>query len=244
MDNTFLSLIIPAYNEEVRLRKSLPIIYDYLEKQNFSFEVIVIDDGSFDETSNVVRNFTKDKVNLILLQNNVNRGKGYSVKKGMLKAKGTIRAFIDADLSVPIQSIFLLINSINQGSDIAIASRNISGAWIKVNQPLYRRIMGRVFRDLANLLLTKNISDITCGTKGFRDRAAEKIFSQQRLDDWSFDVEILFLAKKYSFKINEIPVDWSNFCRSKVRLPYDIVLSLWGLIKIRLFDFLGYYDKN
>lgn len=241
MNNIYLSLVIPAYNEAIRLAKNLPLIYDYLQRQNISFEIIIVDDGSIDNTSDIARDYQNYKENIILIRNIDNKGKGYAVRKGILAARGKICAFMDADLSVPLEHIFEMINYINQGYSVIIASRNIPGSWVKIKQPLPRRLMGRFFRDLTNFLLTKDISDITCGAKVFTQEAAEKIFSTQRLDDWSFDAEILFLAKKYNFKIKEIPVTWKDRHHSKVRFPRDIIKSLLGLIKIKLFDYQGYY---
>lgn len=244
MKEIFLSLIIPAYNEKFRLQINLQLVYDYLKNQNYNFEIIVVDDGSFDGTQEIVKEYQKSQDSLRLIQNSKNRGKGYAVKTGMQQAKGDTLVFMDADLSVPLENISWLVNYISDGFDIVISSRNIQGALIKLKQPLVRRLMGKVFLNLSKLALRINVSDITCGAKSFSRVAADKIFSKMRLNDWSFDAEILFLARKYNFKIKEIPVVWKNRHASKVRFPRDIFQSFLGLMKIKLFDLLGYYDRK
>ncbi len=225
----FLSLIIPAYNEAERLPVSLSIILEYLDKQSYDFEIIVVDDGSSDNTIKSVENFQ----NTTIIPLNKNLGKGAAVKRGMLEANGKICVFTDADLSTPIYELKKLVERIEQGFDVVIGSRALNDNMIKVHQPFYREFMGKTFNRIVQFMVMKGIKDTQCGFKGFTNNAAKQIFQLQKTNGFGFDVEILYLANKLGFKINETPVEWFNDERSKVNPITDSIKMLIEVIKIK-----------
>jgi dolichyl-phosphate beta-glucosyltransferase len=233
MAGVYLSVIIPAYNEEKRLPKTLKEINDYLKKQNFESEIIVVSDGSTDKTCEVVEELKSEIPNLRLICEKINRGKGYGVKIGMLNAKGKFRLFTDADNSTPISEIEKFWPEFEKGADIVIASRDIKGAVLDPPQPLFRRFVGEVFKYLRKIIVGLwEIEDTQCGFKGFKGEVAEKIFPKAKIERFAFDPEILLIAKKMGFKIKEVPVYWKNDLQSKVKLK-SMVKMLIDLFKIR-----------
>jgi dolichyl-phosphate beta-glucosyltransferase len=241
MDSVYLSLIIPAFNEETRIGKSLEQILRFLKSQSYSFEVIVVDDGSSDGTSALVHDRYGDEPCVRLHGKPLRRGKGAAVQEGMLQANGRFVFFSDADLSVPIETIPSFLSHLQNGCGIAIASRRRRGAKLERHQPAIREFMGGVFTRLSNWILALQHSDLTCGFKGFRREIAKELFSRQRLDSWSFDSEILYLAKIKGYRVSEIPVTWRDDAATKVRLLRDVVSSFLGLLFIRVNDYLGRY---
>lgn len=241
MDAIYLSLVIPAYNEEERIAASLKQTLRFLETQPYTFEVVIVDDGSQDRTIEVVNQCHNSDSVLRIERQPRNLGKGEAIRRGMLLSNGRYLFFSDADLSVPIETISLFLSKLEAGFDIAIASRKEPGALIEIRQPIYREFMGKVFTDLSNWILKLRISDFTCGFKGFRRDAARDLFSRQRLRDWSFDAEILYLAKLQGYRVGEIPVVWRDNRATKVRLWTDVMTSFLGLLKIRFNDCLGKY---
>jgi len=239
----FLSVVIPAYNEEARIGESLRRIIPYLRSLHRPFELIVVDDGSRDGTIEVVRGSINGCDRVRILRNKRNRGKGYAVRRGMLEAKGKYVLFTDADLSTPIDELGRFLTWLNDGYDIAIGSRRVSGARIEVHQPLLRETMGKIFAWLTNFLLVKDISDITCGFKCFRRSVARDLFSRQKLSGWSFDAEILFIAKRRGYKIKEVPIRWRDSPGTKVKMIKDAIKSFWELLQIRLNDWRGLYGR-
>lgn len=235
--SVYLSLIVPVFNEAERIGKSLDQILDFFGRQSYSSEIIIVDDGSRDATAEIIRQRCNERVKILRQARNL--GKGEAVKQGMLAARGQYLFFTDADLSVPIQALPAFLSHLENGSDITIGSRQTPGARIEVHQPVYRELMGKVFTWLSNLYLGVAISDFTCGFKGFRRDAARALFPRQRLKNWSFDAELLFLAKLKEYKIVELPVTWRNDGATKVRLCRDAVTSLLGLIQIRLYHRWG-----
>lgn len=240
-DNIYLSLVIPAYNEERRIAENLKRILQFLEAQPYTFEVIIVDDGSRDRTIEIVRKIAQGKDRVYILKNGRNLGKGAAIKSGILQAKGKYLFFTDADLSVPIETISPFLTKLEEGFDLAIGTRAKPGAIIEVRQPIYREFMGKVYTALSNWILGLNISDLTCGWKGFCRKTALDLFCQQRLTNWSFDSELLFLAKLKNYRVVEIPVRWRNDQATKVRLRKDIMTSFLGLLKIRLNHYLRRY---
>ena len=225
-----LSIIIPAYNEETRIIKSLNIAVEYLEKQNYNYEIIAVDDGSKDNTISVLTNY-HSKVRVISLGKNL--GKGAAVRKGMLSAIGEIRLFSDADFSTPVYELEKLLNHIHSGADICIGSRAMDRSMVKEHQPFYREFMGKTYNKIVQLLVFKGITDTQCGFKAFTRHAVEKIFSIAKINGFSFDVEILFLAKNLGLKVEQVPVEWYNDERSTVHPVKDSAMMIWELLKIR-----------
>lgn len=243
MQPIFLSVIVPVYNEAARLTDSLPQLLAYLATHVPSYEVLIVDDGSDDDTSGVARRLAVDNERVRVLRDEVNYGKGYAVQQGMLAATGHLLLFTDADLSTPIDEVACLLAAFDEGYDVAIGSRKIAGADVQVHQHPLREWLGKGFTWLTNVLVTGNLSDITCGFKAFRQPVARDLFAVQRLYDWSFDAEILFLAQRRGYRIKEVPVRWRNDPRTKVNLLRDIVRSFFGLIRIRWNDWNGQYNR-
>ena len=242
IDAVYLSLIIPAFNEVVRIEKSLEKILGFLKAQSYPFEVIIVDDGSSDGTSALVHDRYGNEPCVRLHENRIHRGKGAAVQDGMLQARGRFVFFSDADLSVPIETIPSFLWHLQNGSGIAIASRRRRGAIVERHQPAIREFMGGVFTGLSNWILALQHSDLTCGFKGFRREIARELFSQQRLDNWSFDSEILYLAKIKGHTVSEVPVTWRHDAASKVRLSRDALTSFLSLLFIRVNHCLGRYS--
>jgi dolichyl-phosphate beta-glucosyltransferase len=240
--NLFLSIVIPAYNEEKRIERSLEKIYKYLSTQPFSYEVIISDDGSTDSTKEIVKRHQEDWIELELIEN-IHRGKAPAIIAGMKEANGKFVLFTDVDLSVSIEEVGkMLVWVEDQGYDIAIASREGPGS-VRMNEPYMRHFMGRVFNFIVQLLVLRGINDTQCGFKLFRQMAAQQIFSQVRLySDTSneivgakvsgFDVEILFIAKKLGYKIKEVPVTWVYKDNSKVHNLKDSYYNFIDVIKV------------
>lgn len=230
----YLSIIIPAFNEELRLKNTLQKIYNYLKNKEFGYEIIVVDDGSVDSTSKTASLSLLGQTNkLKILKNNVNKGKGYSVKRGIMEAQGEYILFSDADLSTPIEELDKLLASIQPDADIAIGSRGAKGAQIKVHQPFYREYMGKFFNQLVKIFAVKGIKDTQCGFKLFKSKAAKSIAQKLKIDGFAFDVEMLYLAQKNGLRIKEIPVVWINSPTSKVNPLSDSLKMLFELMNIR-----------
>jgi dolichyl-phosphate beta-glucosyltransferase len=235
----YLSLIIPAYKEANRISASLEKIFAYFQLQSYEVEVIVVDDGSPDNSAVVIQEaFAKKfspKVNTRLIELGINTGKGGAVRAGILEATGEIRIFTDADLSTPIHEVEKVISAIErEGYDIVVGSRALEGRkLVKVHQPWYREMMGRFFNQLVQVFVMRGIKDTQCGFKGFRAEAAEKIFLQQKVMGFSFDVEILYLAKRSGYKIKEVAVEWYNDERTTVGALSDSAKMFFELLRIR-----------
>ena len=236
-----LSLIIPTFNEERRIGKSLDRILTFLQAQPYQYEVIIVDDGSQDRTVDVVQQRSNSNPPIRIERQPHNLGKGEAIKRGMLQGSGSYLFFSDADLSVPIEALPTFLSILENGCDVAVGSRRKPGAVLEIHQPLYRELMGKVFTWLSNWILDLRVSDFTCGFKGFRREAARELFSRQRLGNWSFDPEILYLAKLKQYRVAEIPVRWRNDRATKVRLWRDVLSSFLGLLYIRLYDLRGIY---
>jgi len=242
MPNIYLSVIVPAYNEEKRLPKTLFDIDKYLQKQGYDYEIMVVSDGSRDRTCAVVKELTYKIKNLSLLEFDQNRGKGFAVREGMLKARGAYRLFTDADNSTPIGQVEKMWPQFEQGFDVVIGSRDIEGAVLDPPQSLHRRFLGEAFGFLTSLLVgTWGILDTQCGFKGFTQKATEDIFPKCTIDRFAFDAEMLMIAKKLGYKIKEVPIYWKNDPASKVKFKSMVKMGK-DLLKIRLNLIKGVYD--
>lgn len=227
----FLSVVIPAYNEEARLPATLGRVLAYLQRQPYTWEVLVVDNGSTDRTSDTVRSVAEGQPMLRLLREE-RRGKGLAVRKGLLAARGEYRFICDADLSMPIEEVDRFLPPVLGGADIAIGSREAPGA-VRYGEPAYRHWIGRVFNWLVRLLAVPGFHDTQCGFKCFRAAVAEDLFSVQRLDGWTFDVEVLFIALRRGYRVVEVGIPWYFEPGSRVHPLRDSVRMLIDLFRIR-----------
>lgn len=232
MHKPFLSVIIPAYNEASRLPLTLIDVDRHLSREEYSYEIIVVNDGSNDYTPDIVKRFIPLIKNLRLIDNQANRGKGAAIKHGMLEAKGNIRLFTDADNSTSVDQFNKMLPHFKEGYDIVIGSRSINGAVSDPPQPLYRRLIEKKAGLFVRLFILRDIKDARCGFKAFTEEAANIIFARTRTERWSIDIETLALAKKFGFAIKEIPVRWADCSGSHFRFV-DFLQILWETAKIR-----------
>jgi glycosyltransferase involved in cell wall biosynthesis len=243
-----LSIVIPAYNEEERLGKTLAETFAYLTEQEYTSEIIVVDDGSRDRTVEVANSFqphSNAKTKLIVLKNPGNRGKGYAVRNGMLHASGEIQLFFDADLATPLDQIPKVLRPILDGKyDVVFGSRALSEAVIEVEQSFLRQLRGRGGNLLIRLLTGMDIKDTQCGFKAFRRQAAQSIFPLQQIDGFGFDPEVLFIANKQGWRWKELPVVWRHIEGSKVTMLSASVNVFLEVLKIRWNDLTGKYDAQ
>lgn len=228
----YLSVIVPAYNEAERLPDSLKQIIAFLNKQSYSSEVLVVDDGSRDKTCQLAEQVLGSFPHRIL-KNPGNRGKGYSVRSGMLAGEGKYLLFTDADLSTPIEEVAKFLKQLENGYDVVIGSRGLEDSEVEVHQNLLRETMGKTFNFLARLLTFRGIKDSQCGFKAFNRKAAKDLFGRQSLDGFGFDVEIVYLAQRLGYKLLEAPVIWRNSTQSKVRIVSDSMNMFLDLLRIR-----------
>ena len=240
MPSTY-SFIIPAYNESERLAFSLPKILDYVRQQELPSEIIVVNDGSKDNTAEIVRRFMASNPDVRLVENPGNRGKGYSVRNGMLHATGDVMLFTDADLSSPIYEAGKLFDAIRQGADVAIGSRWLQRELQTERQPWYRQLYGRMFNFALRVVLGLKYHDTQCGFKAFTRRAVQTIFTRQRVERWGFDPELLFLADKFELRTAEVPVEWAHDHRSKISPLRDGMKMMLEMLAVRWNDLKGRY---
>ena len=229
-----LTVIIPAYNEELRLRSTLERIIAYFAEKSLSPEILVVSDGSTDKTEVIVQEFAEIHSSVHLLTYGENRGKGFAVRYGMIRAKGERVLFMDADLATPIEELEKLSAELDRGTDIAIGSRDVVGSQLEKRQSFIREFGGRTFNKLVQIVAVPGIHDTQCGFKLFTNRAAHAVFSQCRVDHFAFDVEVLYLALRvYGLKVTEVPVRWAHQEGSKVRFVRDAIRMVKTLFKIR-----------
>jgi glycosyltransferase involved in cell wall biosynthesis len=235
-----LSVVIPAYNEAQRIGHTLKETNDFLAKQSYDYEILVVVDGAHDNTAEVVEGFKSSIPKLTLINNKQNQGKGAVVQQGMLEATGDIRLFMDADNSTKIDHITSFLPFFEKGYDIVVGSRRIKGANIAVHQGLIRDFLGGVFRLIVHTVVPLGVTDSQCGFKAFTAEAAQKVFPKQTIHRWAFDVEILAIARKLKLKIDEAPVTWLNDGASTVRFS-GMVKMLFEVLQVRLNLWSGKY---
>jgi dolichyl-phosphate beta-glucosyltransferase len=239
---TGLSIVVPVYNEARRLPDTLPCLIGYARSLGEPAEIILVDDGSRDETSAVAAAALDRAPGLVtVLRSPVNRGKGASVRRGMLAARHAHVLFTDADLSTPIEEAGKLRAALAAGADVAIGSRRLAQSDVQVHQPWLRGLAGQTFSRVVSLLLLPGIGDSQCGFKAFRRAAARELFGRQRLDRFSFDAEVLWLARRLGYRVAEIPIVWRNDPRSQVRLVRDSFGMLLDLGRVRINAWTGRY---
>jgi dolichyl-phosphate beta-glucosyltransferase len=228
-----LTIIIPAYNEARRIGPSLEKIVQYASGSDLSVDLLVVDDGSTDGTADVVRETVAGRMPLRVVTNDPNRGKGYSVRRGLLEASGDCVLFSDADLSTPIEEADHLLAAIREGADVAIGSRSMKGSHISVHQPWWREKAGKLFGLMVRLLVLPGIQDSQCGFKCFRAEAARRIAPLLTLDGWAFDVELLLVARRMGCSVAQVPVEWRNDPNTKVRMLTDGPRMLADMLRAR-----------
>lgn len=236
-----LTIILPVFNEEKRIKRGLKKCLDFIKTSNLNIEIILVNDGSTDKTKEVVKRLISGKKHFKLINYSQNQGKGQAIKRGVNKALGSLILFSDIDFSTPLFEINKFLPFIKNGVDIVIGTRKVKGSKLEKRQSLLREWLGKGFTFLANCLLKVRVSDFTCGFKLFKKKAAKKIFAKTKIKRWGFDAEVLFLAEKFGFSIIEIPVIWRNDEQTKVDLKKDIWRSLKDLLMIRWYDLRGKY---
>ncbi|MCB0335694.1 MAG: glycosyltransferase family 2 protein [Bdellovibrionales bacterium] len=229
----FLSVIIPAFNEEWRLPPTLIDTIDYLDEQPWSYEIVVVDDGSSDNTVGIVKKFEKIRSQVTLLRLPKNYGKGHAVKTGVLNARGRFVVFSDADGSTPIREVDRLLEALDEDTQIAIGSRALQSEETKVKSKWYRKLPGRIFNFCVNTYLLPDFKDTQCGFKLFGAKHAQFLFSKQTADGFSFDLEILFLCNRIGARVKEVPVNWVHVPGSKVNMLKDAILMLRDMVIFR-----------
>jgi dolichyl-phosphate beta-glucosyltransferase len=238
-----LSIIIPSFNEELRLPASLDRVAAYLDTSRRRAEVIIVDDGSRDRTAEVAASYAERIANLRVLRNGQNRGKGYSVRHGMLEAKGEIVLFTDADLSAPIEEAEKLLAVMSQ-YDVAIGSRALDRSLIQVHESAFREFAGIVFNKIVRIVLRLPFVDTQCGFKAFRRERCHILFEQQRIERFGFDPELLYLARHHGLKAVEIPVQWSHSPATKINMMRDSILMFLDVFAIRWNALRGCYPRR
>jgi glycosyltransferase involved in cell wall biosynthesis len=244
MARPYLSIVIPAYNESARIERTLERVTSCVDDQGWDAEILVVDDGSHDATAQIVERWMERYPRLKLVKNNGNRGKGYSVRNGLLQAAGEVVMFTDADLSAPMQEANLLMAAIADGADVAIGSRWMDKTRQTMHQPLYRRFFGRCFNGVTRMVMGLPFKDTQCGFKAFRRSAAQIIFRLQRIERWGFDPEILFIARKLGYDVREVPVTWGHDERSRMSYLKDGMKMLEEMAVIRVNSIAGRYDED
>jgi len=242
LSKPFLSIVIPAYNEEQRLPRTLEEVFAFLQRQPYTSEVLVVDNGSADRTLEIAQSYALKYSNLRVIHEAV-RGKGLAVRTGMLAAQGEYRFMCDADFSMPIDEINRFLPPELDNFDIAIASREVPGA-VRYNEPYFRHFVGRVFNAMIRITALPGLQDTQCGFKCFREAAAESLFRQQTITGWSFDVEILFMARRRNMRIIELPINWYFNPESKINVWRDSLHMAWDLCKIRVNALHGRYSAE
>lgn len=243
-ENPTYSIVIPAYNESARIPATLRRVVDCVRSRGWRSEIVVVNDGSTDRTVEVVNEFARHAPEVRLIENPGNRGKGYSVRAGMLAARGGILMFTDSDLSAPIEEADRLFDAIDSGADIAIGSRWLDSGRQTHRQPLYRQFFGRCFNFVTRLVMSLPFADTQCGFKAFTREAAQTVFQLQTIEGWGFDPEILFIALKRGYRVKEVPVTWAHDERTRMRYLKDGIKMLKEMAIIRWNALTGHYARK
>ncbi len=242
MTDPYLSVVIPAYNESARLPPTLDVVTAWLREQDFTSEIVVVDDGSTDDTAGIARQ-TLGEFPHQCITHEQNRGKGAGLKTGMVAARGEFVLFTDADLSTPIEEASRFLELHAQGQPIVIGTRKSKGAQVTRRQAALRERMGRVYTWLSNVMICPGVSDFTCGFKSFSRESSQAIFSRLREAGWAYDTEVLYLSRRLGYSVQEVPVRWANDPSSRVNLLRDSVGSALGLVRIRTRALFGAYEN-
>jgi dolichyl-phosphate beta-glucosyltransferase len=237
-----LSIVIPAYNEAKKVKNTLSRLDRFFSQRNYEMEYLFVEDGSKDETLDVLKALEKDRSDVKVFTNGKNMGKGYSIKKGMLETTGDYILFMDADMSTPLRA-FLNFEKFLGNHDIVIGSRWSRESNVRIPQPWYRALLGNIFYAIIGAFFLKGIADTNCGFKCYKKHIAKDIFSKQLLTGWGFDVELLYIAQKRGYRIKEVPVVWAHSRGSKVNLFLVPILTLIELARIKINDRKARYEK-
>ncbi len=238
-----LSIVLPAYNEGARITEALARTVRYIDERGLDAEVVVVNDGSKDDTLQKAEQFATGEPRVRVLSHSPNHGKGYAVKRGMLDARGQCRIFLDVDMATPVELIDDMLPVLASGADVVIGSRHLPESVIEVSQSAIRRWMGSAFRKIAGMLLPLNVSDVTCGFKGMRAESADAIFAVQNECGWAFDAELIFVARKWDLDLREVPVRWRDSSDTTVRPFAAAWASFNELLRIRRHDRRGAYAR-
>ncbi len=239
-----LSVIIPAYNEERRLPQTLESVYQFLSGRGRGFEIVIVDDGSHDNTADLVSEYSKSHPEVRLVSYQPNKGKGYAVRAGMMAALGDALLINDADGSSPIEEVERLERALSSGFDVAIGSRAKPDKERQVQALLHRKFIGNTFNAIVQSLVLPGFYDTQCGFKLFNKQAAKDIFSVNRIDGFGFDVEVLYIARMRGYKIEEVAINWANMEGSKVNVLVDSPKMLFEVFKVTLSAWFGLYRKK
>ncbi len=242
MSTPYLSLIIPAHNEETRLPDTLEQVFKFTVRHPYDIEVIVVENDSQDKTLQIAQEFARAHTNLTVLHNDLG-GKGRAVRQGMLAAQGEYRFMCDVDFSMPVDEINRFLPPALEGYDVAIASREAPGA-VRYNEPYYRHLVGRIYNGLIRLLALPGLQDTQCGFKCFKGGVAEDLFKRLTLPGWSFDVEILFIARLLGYRVKEVPIHWYYNPHSKISVVRDSLKMGIDLLTIRVNERRGIYTRS
>lgn len=237
------SIVLPAYNESERIAATLQKISAHAAERGWNVEIIVVNDGSSDMTAGIVQSHAAHCAGVRLVENPGNRGKGYSVRNGMLHAHGDVMLFSDADLSSPVAEADKLFAAIAEGADVAIGSRWLNVELQTKRQPLYRQLFGRIYNLALRLILGLRFKDTQCGFKAFNRRAADTLFPVQRIERWGFDPELLYLARRFHLRVKEVPVEWAHREGTRINPLRDGLRMLVEMFKVRWNAFSGKYKR-
>ncbi|MFC1640610.1 dolichyl-phosphate beta-glucosyltransferase [Patescibacteria group bacterium] len=240
----YLSVVIPAYNEGERIITTLEHLRSYLKSRKLTGEVLIVDDGSSDNTAEIVQKISQEYPFIKLLQYGDNRGKGYAVRYGMTRAAGKYVLFADADGSTPFKEFDDFRKAFQEGNDVVIGSRYIKGSDVKVKQPILRRILSRIANKIIQIVILWGIKDTQCGFKAFTNEAAKDIFNQVTIDRWGFDMEVLVIARKRGYKVVEDAVTWTNSADSRLKFVGDTRQTIHDLYLIKTNSLKGKYDAK